>query len=217
MCFRRLAKTPCGVGLKGVGTNSIFCGGCSSWIHKKCNGIPDHLKTDASFRCKRCTGQARPIAGRLMVEVTVGRERLDVVPPSVTLGTAYPQVVVVNSLLAQNAMSHGENSTSSCPSSPPAQFPSRPEEEFEIFVSWVPCSMQANLVPPTLSHLHRLQRDDQGPSQLAGSLGEDAAWRSGKGTQHPPTQMARSCRMQRWLVEESPETQSHRRSWLWSP
>ena len=25
----------------------------------------------------------------------------------------------------------------------------------------------------------------QGPSQIAGSLGEDAAWRSGKGTQHP--------------------------------
>ena len=79
-------KDPCGMCLKGVGTNSIFCGGCSSWIHKKCSGIPGRLKSDASFMCKRCTGQARPIDGRLMTEVTVGREKLEVVPSFCYLG-----------------------------------------------------------------------------------------------------------------------------------
>ena len=34
----------------------------------------------------------------------------------------------------------------------------------------------------------------QGPSQLATFLGEDAAWRSGKVTLHPLTQMAEPCR-----------------------
>ena len=64
MCFRSLAKTS-GVCIKGVGTNSILSGGCSSWIHKECRGIPGCLKPDANWRCERCTGQARPINGRL--------------------------------------------------------------------------------------------------------------------------------------------------------
>ena len=77
--LQKSGKDPCGVCLKGVGTNSSFCGGCFSWSHKKCNGTPGRLKSDASFMCKRCTGQARPIDGRLMTEVTVGREKLEVV------------------------------------------------------------------------------------------------------------------------------------------
>ena len=32
--LQKSGKDPCGVCVKGVGTNSIFCGGCSSWIHK---------------------------------------------------------------------------------------------------------------------------------------------------------------------------------------
>ena len=80
MCFRSLAKNPCGVFLKGISTNSIFCGGCSSWIHKKCSGIPGRLKSDVRFRCKQCTGQVRPINGRLITEVTVGGEKLEMVP-----------------------------------------------------------------------------------------------------------------------------------------
>ena len=78
--FQKSGKDPCGVKLKGVDTNSIFCGGCSSSIHNKISGIPGSLKPDTSFRCKRCTGQARPIDGRLMTEVTMGREKFQVVP-----------------------------------------------------------------------------------------------------------------------------------------
>ena len=45
----------------------------SQGIPKKCSGIPGPLKLDASFKCKQCTGQTRPIDGTLMREVTVGR------------------------------------------------------------------------------------------------------------------------------------------------
>ena len=89
-------------------------------------------KTDASFRCKRCTGQARPIDVRLMTEATVGRYKLEVVPSFCYLG---------------DCLSSGANSMSSCPSSSPAHFPSPPEEEFTIHVSGVPCSMQAKPGP----------------------------------------------------------------------
>ena len=65
--------------------------------------------------------------------------------PSVTLGTAYPQVVVMNSLLSQDAVSHGADSMSSCPFSPPAHFSS--EEEFTICASGVPCFMQGKPEP----------------------------------------------------------------------
>ena len=74
-------KDPCAVCLKDIGTNSIFCGGCSSWVHKKCIGISGPLKPDPSFRYKRCTGQARPVDGRPMTEVTVVRDKLELGPP----------------------------------------------------------------------------------------------------------------------------------------
>ena len=41
---------------------------------------PGPLEPDPSCRCKRCTGQVRPIDGRPMARVTVGREKLEVVP-----------------------------------------------------------------------------------------------------------------------------------------
>ena len=115
--LQKSGKDPCGVCLKSVGANSIFFGGCSSWIPEKCNGIPGRLKFYVNFRCKRCTGQARPTNGRPMTQVTVDRKKLRWWHPSVTLGTAYPQVAVVNSLLSQDAVLHWANSTSSCPSS----------------------------------------------------------------------------------------------------
>ena len=38
--LRKCGKDPCGVCLKGAGTYSVFCDGWSSWIHKKCSGVP---------------------------------------------------------------------------------------------------------------------------------------------------------------------------------
>ena len=133
-------KDPCGVFLKGVGTNSIFSGGCSSWIHKKCSGIPGRLRSDASFKCKWCTEQARPKDGRLMREVTVGREKLGLVLSFCYLGDCLSSDGGCElALLSQDAVSHGANSMSACPSSPPAHFPSHPEEACTIRLSGVPC------------------------------------------------------------------------------
>ena len=35
---------PCSVCRKGVGSNSIYCAGCSHWVHKKCSGVTGSLK-----------------------------------------------------------------------------------------------------------------------------------------------------------------------------
>ena len=56
-------KFPCGVCRKGVGSNSIFCVGCSLWIHKKCSKISGTLVPDPTFHCNRCKGLERPITG----------------------------------------------------------------------------------------------------------------------------------------------------------
>ena len=38
--LKKSGKFPCGVCLTGVGsTNTIFCGGCKGWMHKKCSCI----------------------------------------------------------------------------------------------------------------------------------------------------------------------------------
>ena len=75
---QKSSKDPCAICVKGgVHTNSIFFDGCSSWVHKTCNGIPGPLKPDPSFRCKQCIEQARPVDDRPMTEVTMGREKLE--------------------------------------------------------------------------------------------------------------------------------------------
>ena len=55
---------PCSVCRKGVGSNSIYCAGCSHWVHKKCSGVTGSLKSNPDYRCSRCKGTARPIDGR---------------------------------------------------------------------------------------------------------------------------------------------------------
>ena len=57
-------KYPCSVCRKGVGSNSIYCAGCSHWVHKKCSGVIGSLKSNPDYRCSRCKGTARPIDGR---------------------------------------------------------------------------------------------------------------------------------------------------------
>ena len=57
-------KYSCSVCRKGVGSNSIYCAGCSHWVHKKCSGVICSLKLNPDYRCSRCKGTARPIDGR---------------------------------------------------------------------------------------------------------------------------------------------------------
>ena len=78
MCFRGLAKTPAPCASK-TSAKRHFCCGCPTWVHKKCNGISGSLTPDTSFMCKRCTGQGRPVEGKTIIKVTVGKGKLDVV------------------------------------------------------------------------------------------------------------------------------------------
>ena len=57
-------KYPCSVCRKGVGSNSIYCAGCSHWVHKKCSGVIGSLKSNPDYHCSRCKGTARPIDRR---------------------------------------------------------------------------------------------------------------------------------------------------------
>ena len=57
-----------GVCQTGVGRNAVFCGGCLSWIHKKCSRIKGSLRRDHDFSCAGCLGKARPTDRRLVKE-----------------------------------------------------------------------------------------------------------------------------------------------------
>ena len=50
--LQKSSKDPCGMCLKGIGANSIFCDDCSSWVHKKCSTIPGPLKPGPHLNIK---------------------------------------------------------------------------------------------------------------------------------------------------------------------
>ena len=78
---------PCSVCRKGVGSNSIYCAGCSHWVHKKCSGVTGSLKSNPDYRCSRCKGTARPIDGRPHNEwLLMQDKKLDVVDSFCYLG-----------------------------------------------------------------------------------------------------------------------------------
>ena len=69
-------KYSCSVCRKGVGSNSIYCAGCSHWVHKKCSGVIGSLKSPA-----------RPIDGRPHNELLLMQDKkLDVVDSFCYLG-----------------------------------------------------------------------------------------------------------------------------------
>ena len=85
--LRNSGKYPCSVCRKGVGSNSIYCAGCSHWVHKKCSGVICSLKSNPGYRCSRCKGTARPIDGRPHNEwLLVQDKKLDVVDSFCYLG-----------------------------------------------------------------------------------------------------------------------------------
>ena len=70
---------PCGVCQKGVGSNTISCGGCLFLIHKKSNDIKSPLRPNPDFRCARCLGTAQPIDGRTVKGMKVNEEKLEAI------------------------------------------------------------------------------------------------------------------------------------------
>ena len=84
--LKKSGKYPCGVCQAGVGRNAIQFGSCRQGIHMKCSPIKGSLTSDLNFRCTRCLGTARPVDGRLVKEVMIGNEKLEVVSESCYLG-----------------------------------------------------------------------------------------------------------------------------------
>ena len=58
-------KHPCGVCRKRIGSNSIFCDVCQSWIYKKYISFKDRLKADPKYDAKDVWG----FADRWMVDL----------------------------------------------------------------------------------------------------------------------------------------------------
>ena len=111
-----------------------------SWVHKKCSGIPSSGVNGVLDKLNQL------MSDQWQRSQWVGRS-LRWCHPSVTSRTAYPKVVVVNSLPLQDAVLHGANRMSSCPSSPPAHFPSPPDEENTIHASGAPGPCNRKLGP----------------------------------------------------------------------
>ena len=86
---KKSGKNPCGVCQTGGGRNVVFCGGCLSWIHKKCSGIKGPLGRGPDFSCAGCLGKVRPIDGRLVKEVLVDEEKVEAVPELCYLGDMF--------------------------------------------------------------------------------------------------------------------------------
>ena len=84
--LRKSGENPCGVCQAGVGKNVIQFEGCRQWVHKKCSGIKGPLTSEPNFLCACCLGTARPVDGRLVKEVMIGDEKLEVVPELCLLG-----------------------------------------------------------------------------------------------------------------------------------
>ena len=84
--LRKSGKYPCGVCQEGVSRNAIQYGGCRQLVHKKCNGIKSSLTSDLNFQCAHCLGTAWPVDGRLVKEMMIGDEKLEVVPEFCYLG-----------------------------------------------------------------------------------------------------------------------------------
>ena len=200
-CASEVCKDP-----KGVSTNYIFCDCCSSWIHKKRSGILSRLKSDVSFRCKRCTGQAKPKDGKLMTEVTVGREKLEVVPSFCYLGDCLYSgggcefVIITRCRVAWGTFNEllAVLTSRSFPITSRGRVYNSCVRSAMLHASKpVPQPCPTCIVCTVTTELWFAGYGESPPRAKSArriSWG-DAAWRSGKGTHYPPSQMNISLRL----------------------
>ena len=190
--LQKYGKDLCAVCLQGVSSDSIFCDGCSIWVQKRCSCISGTLKPSATFRCKRCTGLARPIDGKPITEVTLGSEKLEaMLYPAYHQGRLWTRFhnkkpchmawVKFNEFL---------------PILTSRSFPITFRER--VYNS---CTRNAHGIE-TSSDLHHLQCIDRALVHCMRGVA-DTARRSGEGTTNPLTQMTCPCRKW-WLADESP-------------
>ena len=62
-------KYLCAAYKKGFRKNSIFCSGCSFWVHETFFNSPGRVVKDPDFRFRRCLGNGQAIDRRPCVEV----------------------------------------------------------------------------------------------------------------------------------------------------
>ena len=153
--LQKSGKDPCAICPSGVSIKSSFSVACSSWVLNGCSIISDTLKPDPIFRGKRCTGLTKPVDNRWQRSQREGR-RLRCCHPSATLWTDHPRVAAVNSMPSQDAVSHGANSMSPCPSAHPhllliSHHLQRRTLHLRGSGTW----------GPTSSNQHNLQRNDR--------------------------------------------------------
>src|SRR6267154_6097681 len=81
-------KFPCGICRKGVGVNSIYCGYCKKWIHKRCSGVVGNIEKLVNFKCRNCAVGEVKVVDELKQFVLVNGEKMEVVEKFCYLGDA---------------------------------------------------------------------------------------------------------------------------------
>ena len=85
--LNKTGKHPCGVCLKGVGSNSILCPECKHWIHNRCSQVIGSLSNAVDFVCPSCRdGSLQDQASQPPPAVTLAGANLEVVNKFCYLG-----------------------------------------------------------------------------------------------------------------------------------
>src|SRR6267154_797308 len=79
-------KYPCGICRKGVSVNSIYCGSCKRWIHKRCSGGVGNIKKLVNFKCRNCAVGGVKVVDGLKQFVLGNGEKVEVVEKFCYLG-----------------------------------------------------------------------------------------------------------------------------------
>ena len=69
-------KYACDVQKKGVGSNSIFCHHCKSWVHHRCSNIKGRLRPDLSFKCQKRSQEREITPVPQLKHVDIGNNKL---------------------------------------------------------------------------------------------------------------------------------------------
>jgi len=81
-----MGKFLCGICRKGVGVNSICCGSCKKWIHKRCSGVVGNIEKIVNFMCRNCAAGGVKVVDELKQFVLGNGDKVGVVEKFCYLG-----------------------------------------------------------------------------------------------------------------------------------
>ena len=70
---------------QGLGVNSIYCGYCKKWIHKRC-GVVGNIEKLVNFKCRNCAVVRVKVVDELKQFVLGNAEKVEVVEKFCYLG-----------------------------------------------------------------------------------------------------------------------------------